>query len=528
MLVDARKLPNGHRLEADICLIGAGAAGIAIAREFAKSSSKVLLLESGGFELDGQIQSLYEGETTGQPYEHRLAAARLRYFGGSTNHFGGACRILDPIDFESRNWLPGSGWPFSHQHLAPFYTRAQDVFQVSPYGFDTDVWVRGTGYPRIDVDSKQIVTRIWQQNPLRFGAVYRDELVKAPNVTVCLYATATGFETDGPKSRVRALRCAVPGGPSFTVASRAYVLGCGGIENARVLLLAKEDGSLAIDQGGVLGRFFMDHLVLHDAAEFSPMPRGPTPRDLYMSNGLNGHWFLGVLAVRDELAREERLQSVGLIIDQKERATGRAALREFWNSARQGRLPDQPGDALSRIFESVDDRIDQTVRRVFNARSGIFNNLHPFEPGVVSAYVEQAPNRESRVSLSDARDGLGQRRVALHWKLSRSDKRSVLRALEIFGAELARLGVARIRVKLTEDLDEWPERLTTHCHHMGTTRMDPDAKHGVVDEHCRVHGVENLYVAGSSVFPTVGSAAPTMTIIALALRLADHLKKGAA
>ena len=527
MLIDARTFPAGHSLEADICLIGAGAAGIAIARELAKSSAKVLLLESGGFDFDPDIESLYDGETTGYAYPHPLAFARLRYFGGSTNHYGGACRIHDPVDFEARDWLPGSGWPFSYQHLAPFSARAQQVFQISPDGFDTDVWVRGSGYPRIDADPKRLVTKIWQTNPLRFGSVYRGELVKAPGVTVCLYATVVGFDTDRGGSRVIKLRCGAPGGLRFNVASRVYVVCCGGIENARLLLIAKEERSLPIDKGGVLGRFFMEHLVIHEAAEFSPMPRGPTPRELYVPAGLNGYWFHGMLAVSDELARHEHLQSVTFLIDQPERPTGRAALSEIWSALRQGRLPERPGDALGRIFEGLDDRIDQMYRHTFNSRSGVFNKLHPFEPGTLSAYVEQAPNRESRISLTDARDGMGQRRVQLHWQLSRSDKRSLLRALEILGAELARLGVARIRVKLTQNLDEWPNDLTTHCHHMGTTRMDPDPKQGVVDEHCRVHGVENLYVAGSSVYPTVGSSAPTLTIVALALRLADRLKQEA-
>ena len=524
MLIDARTFSNGHLVEADICLIGAGAAGIAMAHELAKGKHRVVLLESGGFEYDTKIQSLYEGESTGQPCLP-LDASRLRYFGGSTNHYGGACRILDPIDFETHDWLPGGGWPLTFNDLAPFNKRAQELFPASPYGFDTDTWVRGTGFPLIGADSKRIDTKIWQFNPVRFGTVFREELVTAANVTVCLNTTALGFEPERTGNRVKQLRCAVLGGPRFAVASRVFILCCGGIENTRLLLIAKEDRTLAIDKGDILGRFFMDHIVLPNAAEFLPMPHGPTPRDLYVPTGLNGHWFRGALGVHERLAREEHLQNIVFFIEQEFHPTGRGALAEIWNSLARGKIPERPGDALGRVFGNVGNRIDQAYREAFNARSGIFNELHPFESSRIEAFVEQAPNSASRISLSDVRDSLGQRKTHLNWQLSKSDKRSLLRALEILGAELASLGVARIRVNLTADLDQWPADLTTFCHHMGTTRMDVDARHGVVDEHCRVHGVDNLYVASSSVFPSVGSGAPTLTIVALALRLTDHLKR---
>lgn len=526
MLIDARKFANGQRVDADICLIGAGAAGIALARELVKDRERVVLLESGGFEYEPEIQALYAGETTGLRYMP-LDAARLRYFGGSTNHFGGASRILDPIDFEARDWLPGSGWPITHQELAPFYTRAQDVFPICPYGFDAERWIHGTGFPQIGADSQRIATKIWQFNPVRFGTVYRDELQSAANVSVCLHATVLGFEAERSGSRVKTLNCATPGGPRFTVASKIFILCCGGIENARVLLIAKEERALSFDRGNILGRYFMDHLVINNAAQFEPLRRGPTPRDLYVPSGLNGHWFRGVLSVREEVAKAEQLQSVAFFIDQQERPTGRAALAEIWTSLARGSLPERPGDAFGRVFGFAGERIDQAYRAAFHSKSGIFNELHAFEPSSIFAFLEQAPNRDSRVSLSEARDSLGQRRVHLDWRLSRSDKRSLLRSLEIVGAELARLGVARIKLNLNSDLDQWPDDLTTYCHHMGTTRMDRAARHGVVDEHCRVHGVDNLYVAGSSVFPTGGSAAPTLTIVALALRLADHLKREA-
>lgn len=138
--------------------------------------------------------------------------------------------------------------------------------------------------------------------------------------------------------------------------------------------------------------------------------------------------------------------------------------------------------------------------------------------------IEPAPNPDSRVVLVGDRDELGLQRVALDWRLSEADKRNVRQTLELFGAEIGRAGIGRPKILYEEDDSGWPEDLGGGEHLMGTTRMSDDPKQGVVDRHCRVHGMANLFVAGSSVFPTAGGATPTLMIVALAIRLADHLK----
>jgi choline dehydrogenase-like flavoprotein len=139
--------------------------------------------------------------------------------------------------------------------------------------------------------------------------------------------------------------------------------------------------------------------------------------------------------------------------------------------------------------------------------------------------MDPAPNRDSRVTLGAELDPLGQRRVNLNWRLSPLDKYSVRRTLEIIGMELGRAGLGRLQVKIDDSDTAWPEDLIGANHHMGTTRMNDDPKQGVVDKNCRVHGVSNLFIAGSSVFPTAGSGTPTFMIVVLALRLADHVKR---
>jgi choline dehydrogenase-like flavoprotein len=143
--------------------------------------------------------------------------------------------------------------------------------------------------------------------------------------------------------------------------------------------------------------------------------------------------------------------------------------------------------------------------------------------GVVTR-IEQAPNPDSRVVLVRDRDQLGVHRAALDWRLSDVDRENVRRTLEIFGAEIGAAGIGRLKILHGENETGWPDDLDGGQHHMGTTRMSDDPKQGVVDSDCRVHGMSNLFVAGSSVFPTPGGATPTLLLVALALRLADHLK----
>jgi len=143
----------------------------------------------------------------------------------------------------------------------------------------------------------------------------------------------------------------------------------------------------------------------------------------------------------------------------------------------------------------------------------------------ISATIEQIPNPESRVTLTDDVDALGMRRVKLDWRLTDFDMQTIKKGWKLVGNEFARLGAAKTWLRVPEKNDDWPDYLHWGYHHMGTTRMSDDAKSGVVDRDCKVHGIENLYIAGSSVFPTAGSSTPTTTLLALALRLADHVKQ---
>src|SRR5262252_3915922 len=193
--IDARTLPDGSLLEGDVCIVGAGAAGISLALEWAASSRTVLLLEGGGFQYEPAMQELYRGAIVGLPY-YPLQAARLHQFGGTTGHWAGFCSTLDPIDFEQREWVSHSGWPLPRRELDPFYARAQSLLELGPDEYAAADWQRRdpTMVP-LPVDPRVMWTKMWQFSPpTRFGTRYRSAIVDAPNIH--LYAHANVCEVE--------------------------------------------------------------------------------------------------------------------------------------------------------------------------------------------------------------------------------------------------------------------------------------------------------------------------------------------
>ena len=190
MHIDARKLPNNSIIEGDICIIGAGAAGISIALDWMDSKYKVILLEGGGFEYDEKVQNLYDGETTGQKY-FPLKSTRLHYFGGTTGHWAGMCAPFDDIDFKKRDWVPDSGWPINKKVLDPFYVKANKTLKLGPYNYDFEYWQKE--FPNLNpfpLDDKVIWNKMWQFSQAHFGEIYKDKIVDAKNIHLYTYANA--------------------------------------------------------------------------------------------------------------------------------------------------------------------------------------------------------------------------------------------------------------------------------------------------------------------------------------------------
>ena len=493
VLIDTRKVDATEAVRCDLCLIGAGAAGITIARKLRSSGLEVCLLEAGGFELDLEAQDLYAGPAEGtvlRPESRYLTRSRLRYFGGSTNHWTGFCRPLDDIDFTVRSWVPSSGWPFPKSALESYYEEAAAVVQVPAFDGKNDEGVGWGADTALTDDSAFLTKQFHFSPPTRFGGHYRAELSASSHVRVYLNANVIGIDMNDAGTRVVRLRASTLSGNQIGIQSRGYVLAAGGIENARLLLAS--DGLQPNGVGNdhdLVGRYFMEHPHVRDAGEVvltNPLSDPLT----YSRRGP----LRAVLCPSEALQRTHQLLNCSLMLNFDMSQESPPAVRRVWS-------------ALSHV-EHVEPP-DASARSESPPWSGCY------------VRAEQAPDAASRVTLSHERDALGMRRAQLDWRMQSIDIDSIKRTIELLGLELGRTGRGRVRHNI-DPLARWTE-VSGGDHHMGTTRMSDSAAQGVVDRNCQVHGVGNLYVAGSSVFPTVGFANPTLTIVALALRLADHV-----
>ncbi len=537
MLIDIRELPENTLIESDICIVGAGAAGIALAQEFIDQPYQVCLLESGGLDFEEATQSLYQGEHIGVPFQP-LGESRARYLGGSTNLWGGWSRPLDDIDFEYRPWMPYSGWPIPKAELNPYYQRAQKVSGLRSDKYDFAEWEDALKELQIHRPPlpEQIETYIWQIVPpthLRFGQAYKAELEQASNIKTYLHANVVEIETNDPAKSVTRMQVATPEGKKFWVSAKAFILAVGGIENPRLLLASNQVQSNGLgNQHDLVGRFFMEHPYLQSGEiEFSEPPVLYTKENIKV-----GETFLGTaLGLSKQIQQQEQLLNfctrlVTILPDWVEafnslkfKLRGKKGIfHEAFPTITEGqryRGNTSALEDLSKVIANLDRIAVRAYAKLFD------KSFYTGQSNLCKLHLigEQAPNPDSRITLSSERDRLGVNRVQLDWRLSPIDKYTIQRSQELIAEEFARSGLGKVQIELTND-ESWDSVVGSY-HHMGTTRMSTNPSQGVVNQDCRVHGISNLYVAGSSVFPTSGLSNPTLTLIALAIRLADHLKE---
>ena len=516
MIRDAREIGEGQFVETDLCIVGAGAAGITIAREFAHRGHAVVVLESGGLEADDETQELYAGEVE-DPWYDPLTVARLRYFGGSTNHWAGFCRMLDEADFIPRPGDPLSGWPFRRETLLPYYARAAEVAQTGRLTRVQD-WTDGEWRRTLPFDPERIVSDLhYRSPPLRFGPAYRDELAAAPNIDIQLHANLVDIETDEDARHVTSLRVQTLSGRSYEVRSRATVLATGGIENARLLLNTEANRRMGLGNANdLVGRHFMDHPLLFATGEL--VPSDPEmPAEFYGEMNKGNVQVRGLTTMPDALVVAEDIANVVVTWTvERDYSEGDHSASRLLNAVREGEWPDDLSRDLGNVISDIDEVAETAYRRLTGTPT-------PISVMKIHCRVGTTPDPASRVRLTADRDALGLRRAALDWRPGDKGVAGLRRIHELIALEAGRLGLGRLQVKFDAESDAWPLSMIPSYHHIGTTRMADDPRRGVVDANCRVHGMDNLYVAGSSVFPTAGANNPTFTIVALALRLADHL-----
>jgi len=496
MLIQSTSLAENSLLEGDVAIAGGGMAGIALARQLGDAGFDVIVLESGGEDANAAVQDLYTGKMTlGAPgsetrnLDAYLHTSRARRFGGSGNLWGGKCAPLDPIDFEKRDWIAYSGWPVTRERLQSHYDRACELLGLPPFGMSPES-VLGRRDPLFTDRSETFTVRPrrYSRATGAFGTEYgkyKRAAADHPRVKVYLNANVTRVSLSGDGGRVDSLEVRELSGRTHRARARRYILALGGIENPRLLLASNDVHSNGIgNHSDWLGRAFQGHTTIGDPATTNLSLHRPAA-DLQVFN--NGQTAAPHAVVSTSDAAQRRTHSANFTVT-------------LMNPSANTPTSDAVGIVAQRV-----------TRAPARSRRSLY------------FMTEHTPNRDSRITLMhDDRDALGMPRVRLDMRYSALELDSLDRSIRLFAAELGRLDVGRLqygvrREQLTELMSQ-PSR-----HHMGTTRMAVAARDGVVDENCRVHGVSNLYIAGSSVFPTSGIANPTLTLLALAFRLGDHL-----
>ena len=434
------------------------------------------------------MSRLIPSSSDAAPY---LKSSRLRFFGGTTNHWGGYCRPLDPLDFEVRPWVAESGWPFGREELDPYYRRAEEVLQIRAFAPQAAIEAATKPHLLLPLESEVEPALFRISPPTRFGPVFRDELVRSPAIHVVLHANALRLECDRDGRRVKRVVASTLEGKRLEVRARRFVLAAGGIENPRLLLLSDDLAKRGLgNQNDLVGRYFMEHphLTAVDLAVVGRRKRLPR----YFGEK-DGNRVL--LRLSDSRQRRDGLLNCAFRLDNR-RASG----------------PREPlGPPIARLVSDLDALRQEAIE----------SQRLPVRSCRAMAMCEQAPNPASRVTLGEERDRLGLRKVRLEWKLTHLDLESLRASMGRLGHAFGAWGVGRLAH--AHDSEELLSLVAGGNHHMGTTRMHVDPRRGVVDADCRVHELANLYVAGSSVFPTCGCSNPTLTLVALALRLGDHL-----
>ncbi|WP_289042436.1 GMC family oxidoreductase [uncultured Aliiroseovarius sp.] len=458
----------------DTCVIGSGPAGMTLAIKLAQVGQRVALIEAGNLEYDDWSQSQYQGRVVGDPY-YDLDNARLRMLGGSSNHWAGHCIPLEAEDFLPRADHPDTGWPITIDAVAPFLDEACDILEM-PNDF--------ADAPYTDTIRK---TRFQWSPPVLFNEKYHDDIAQSSNLTTYLGSALIGVDHDG--TRITSARLQRRGGEKFDLPARTFVICTGGIENSRLLLwINAQNNNSLIPNHDLIGRCWTEHPHAQlGEVLFEDLPDGFFHND---------EATFSLTRARQD---ESGILNAALQVEQYSYSRTKKLVADIACVA----------PALgSRLFEALGKEL------VCGAR------LH--------GQWEQAPVAQNRVALASLdRDAYGIPRPQLHWQRSDTDRKTIAETVRLFAEDLARTGKGRVRMAdwITEGRPIPDDGMMAIWHHMGGTRMDDDPARGITDKDLRVHGLENLYLGGSSVYPTGGYANPTLMIVQLSLRLAAHLTR---
>ncbi len=456
---------------AEFCIFGSGPAGLTLAVKLAEQGRRVLLIEAGGLEYEDWSQDHYKGQVVGDTY-FALSDARLRMFGGTSNHWGGRCIPLVEGDFQPRAFAPETGWPITIDALNPYLDEACKVVEIEN-NFELGEYTPSVHKPRFQ----------WSA-PIYFGEKYHDRIASSSNLTAVLETALVGLTREGGNIQSATVRNRA--GTTVEISADTFVMCLGGIENSRMLLWANaQNNNALIPSHDAIGRYWMEHPYGH----LGEVLFEDIQPDFFQDGEAS-------FALSHDRQNAENVLNAVLDVERYSYNKTKALVADVACVA----------PALgARLLHGLGRRL------VCGAR--------------VHGQWEQAPDRENRVTLGTERDAFGIPRTKLHWRRTEQDRHTIMRSMKVFAEETAQMNQGRVRVAkwITRDTPIPAVGRSGSWHHMGGTRMSDDPTKGVVNRDLRVHGLGNFYVAGSSVFPTGGYANPTLTIVQLSLRLADKL-----
>jgi choline dehydrogenase-like flavoprotein len=546
MIIETGALPDDHALSADICIVGAGAAGITLALELSGTGRDVILLESGGRNAEKDTQALYAGAVADERLHSQPDRYRQRRFGGSTTIWGGRCMPFDAIDFEQRHYVPHSGWPFGREELEPFYSRANQLCEAGPYAYTIEQAFDRAVRPMIaDFSSAHFSTNRLERFscPTNFAARYGHKLEAAKHVRVLLHANVTKIQLNAAGTCVESMTVQTLARKQLQVRARQFVLATGGLEVAR-LLLANRD----VHHDGIgnahnnVGRYYMCHIAgtigaLSINGPLSRVWHGYDVSDegvycrrrLALNEATQREHGIGNFIARlhhpritDPAHRSSILSLLFLAqalipYEYGKRLHGgeRATLKTWGNHIRNVALG--PFDAVGFSWHMFRDRMlaeRKFPSIIIKPKANLFS---------IDFHAEQEPNPLSRVGLDTTNDAFGVPRIKIDWRYTRGDIATVERALALLATDVTQGNAGQLDYDPQSVEFEATRYGAYGGHHIGTARMGIDPRTSVVDADCRVHGVANLFVSSAATFPTSGQANPTLTVVAMALRLAHHL-----
>ena len=521
MIGDLRSDSFPGALDADVCVVGAGPVGITLALELSRRGRDVVLLESGGHEIDPALQDLYTSTNVGHPH-NGINLGRYRAFGGTSTQWGGQILPFERIDFEKRDWVEASGWPITFDDLDPYYRRALKYEGLGgAISNDMQVWsVIGANGPNYE-DGLHFQFSRWCPQP-DFAKIYVKEISDSTSLRCILYATVTALSC--ANEQIVMAHARTLNGKAIEIKARRFIFCVGGIESARLLLQPLADQTLPpwLACSNVLGRYFQDHPTF-ECADIRPRNEAALHQLMDMVY-FRGFKYQPRIYLSEERQRKTRSLNAGGLVLFKTAISAQVRHQVRVAANRLLRGPFSVGVLAEAIRSGVHagPLLTKAAWRYF-AHGRAFN---PSDLGYrLLAFVEQAPNPESRITLSGETDAFGMRRAQLDWRLGQAEvdtldvfARTVKMAFESAGladVDIEPLVAARDPAMLKTAWDNY--------HNMGTARMADSPEYGVVDRSLKIFGSSNGYICSGAVFPTGSFANPTHTIIALALRLADHL-----